>query len=84
MELLARKAGLRVTRVIYDSTSFQFWGSRLYERDVPLMSRRSILKSRWRLLLHLPRLMADSRKARQLNQAGRGDAACFYLQAGRG
>ncbi|HLY31312.1 MAG TPA: methyltransferase domain-containing protein [Ktedonobacterales bacterium] len=36
MRLLAQEAGLRMENIIYDSTSFQFWGSELYSRDISL------------------------------------------------
>lgn len=32
MEILAEKVGLEITRVEYDSTEFQFWGSELSKR----------------------------------------------------
>jgi SAM-dependent methyltransferase len=84
MELLAGKAGLQVVRTMHDSTSFQLWGSRLYEKDIPLASPRSPLGSRWGLLMHLPRMLADSGRARVLNAEGAGDSACFYLGPSEG
>jgi SAM-dependent methyltransferase len=36
MLVLAESSGLRIERVEFDSTEFQFWGSELYVRDVPL------------------------------------------------
>jgi SAM-dependent methyltransferase len=77
--LLARKAGLEISKVVYDSTSFQFWGSRLYQKDIALTSKSSILNNRWKLFLHLPRLFLLSRQAKRLNNVGEGDSACFYL-----
>ncbi len=36
--MLAEDAGLRVERVVYDSTAFQFWASERYLRDIPLLA----------------------------------------------
>jgi len=75
----ATAAGLRVTKVVFDSNEFQFWGSELYERGVPLTAmpwhRRELpLRAlRWRDR-HL------RRAARSLNQDQLGDQAAFYLK----
>ncbi|HEX7288183.1 MAG TPA: class I SAM-dependent methyltransferase, partial [Candidatus Angelobacter sp.] len=37
MEQAARLAGLTVAKTVYDSSAFQFWGSELYRKDIPLM-----------------------------------------------
>src|SRR5437016_13963293 len=39
--LLAQRAGLRVEKIVYDSTGVQFWGSEQYRADIPLMSPQS-------------------------------------------
>lgn len=36
MSRVAELAGLRIERVVYDLTGFQFWGSEQYRRDIPL------------------------------------------------
>jgi hypothetical protein len=41
IRLLAKKAGLKVVNITHNSTSFQFWGSEQYERDIPLYDKRS-------------------------------------------
>jgi SAM-dependent methyltransferase len=41
IELLASQAGLEVESLSCDSTGFQFWGSELYCRGIPLMDPRS-------------------------------------------
>lgn len=78
--LLAQKAGLIVEHVKYDSGSFQFWGSELYARDIPLLDERS----HWTnpdAKTFSPEHMADWQKqAEELNAAGNGDMACFYLK----
>jgi SAM-dependent methyltransferase len=71
IEYLARATDLRVTSVCYDSSGFQFWGSELYLRDIPLTNGpRSLGKSDIRKF---------QARAKQLNAANDGDAAAFYL-----
>ena len=73
MGILAEKVGLKITRVVYDSTEFQFWGSELSKRGVAsgfvkpedYFSRRELADFRTRAL--------------QLNDEHRGDQAVFHL-----
>ena len=75
--MLAEKVGLVVTRIEYDSTEFQFWGSELNTRGVASgvvlpdshFSRRELKDFKVR--------------ARQLNEQHLGDQAVFYLAVGR-
>lgn len=80
MELLAERAGLKVERVFYDSTSFQFWASERYVRDIPLQCDED----------QLPVEVRDSEAAnerkwtaesRELNRQRRGDTAGFILRS---
>lgn len=73
METLAKRSGLRVEEVVYDSGVLQFVGSEGYERNVPLCEQTDSLftadkLSQWR------------DKAHQLNVMGDGDQAAFTLQ----
>jgi 2-polyprenyl-3-methyl-5-hydroxy-6-metoxy-1,4-benzoquinol methylase len=74
MELLAAQAGFTVSSIVYDSTGTQFWRSEGYVQDITLIEQ---LKS--------PPFSKRERnrfdeKAKVLNQEGRGDQACFFLQ----
>ena len=76
--LMAEQAGFVLEKVIYDSGHFQFTGSELYKRDIPLNAPRE--KG---LLQNLNRKLKKSsykRKAEKLNQEHRGDQAAFYLK----
>lgn len=73
LETLARRAGLRLERVVYDSTGFQFEGSELYRRDATLRELDGPAFSRWQRWMFALR-------ARRLNAQGRGDQAAFYLR----
>jgi SAM-dependent methyltransferase len=75
----ATTAGLRVTRIAYDSTEFQFWGSEQYLRDISLFSSDS-----YGLHPENSRFSPDDIEqfralAQELNARQRGDQAAFYL-----
>jgi SAM-dependent methyltransferase len=73
MRRLAAGAGLEVLEVEFDSTEFQFSGSERYRRDLPLCS-----PAVWE-----PDLEQSAEWARlvpELNAAGEGDQAAFYLR----
>jgi len=80
MRLLARTAGFEVTEVVYDSTAFQFWGSVQYQQDIPLWSERSYVVNPRRSPFTAAQIRAWEGQAEDLNAAGRGDQACFYLR----
>jgi 2-polyprenyl-3-methyl-5-hydroxy-6-metoxy-1,4-benzoquinol methylase len=74
MEILAAQAGFKVSKIVYDSTGSQFWMSEGYLRGIPFAEQ---LKSP--PFSKLERNKFDE-KAKVLNQEGRGDQACFFLQ----
>ena len=74
MEILAAQAGFKVSKIVYDSTGSQFWMSEGYVRGIPFAEQ---LKSP--PFSKLERNKFDE-KAKVLNQEGRGDQACFFLQ----
>lgn len=73
MKLLASKARLVVDEVLFDSAAFQFWGSELYKKDVPLTDK-----------LHehfsAQQLTDFATQAIALNEKGQGDQAAFFLR----
>jgi 2-polyprenyl-3-methyl-5-hydroxy-6-metoxy-1,4-benzoquinol methylase len=78
---LARKARLCVDKILCDSTSFQFWGSEQYERDIPLYSEHSFAISPLHSIFTPAEIADFERQALQLNTQKRGDQAAFYLIA---
>ncbi len=79
ISLLAGQTGFKVARVDYDSFEIQFWGSEQYLKDIPLMDPSSHYKKPYHLFDK--KTIAEYRKkAIGLNQKGKGDSACFYLQ----
>jgi 2-polyprenyl-3-methyl-5-hydroxy-6-metoxy-1,4-benzoquinol methylase len=72
--LAAHKAGLEISKVVYDSTFFGFWGSELYRRDMPFCDNQDPSR-----LFSRPQLQEFHRKSRELNCSSQGDQACFFL-----
>jgi SAM-dependent methyltransferase len=74
LELLAQQSGLKVNSVEYDSNEFQFWGSELCRRGIPLKTNgvphRFFTSSQFR---------AFRKKADELNIERHGDQAMFLL-----
>jgi SAM-dependent methyltransferase len=81
LEGAAERAGLRLDRVVFDSSEFQFWGSEQYRQDVPLHHPRSLSSFRARAA-NLRSIRRWRAEARALNERGEGDQACFYFRAG--
>lgn len=78
MGILAESAGLRVEQVEYDSTDFQFWGSELCVRGVPL---KDIDGSNLGAHFCREEVAEFKRNAAELNRKCEGDAAVFFLAA---
>lgn len=76
LELLAKENGLRIDKMIYDSAKFQFTGSELYLRDIPLNSDKKTRK-----IFSQKQLKLFEKKAIELNNASNGDQATFYLKS---
>lgn len=72
IEALAARAGLRLVLVRYDSTAFQFTGSELYKRGIPLVEMDGQFTRR--------ELRRYGRLAQRLNAEGRGDQAAFIFR----
>jgi SAM-dependent methyltransferase len=71
VQLLAEQTGFEVSQVIYDSDAYQFWASEAIKRGVPSTQAQGMFGKK--------EMKAFNEKARQLNQKGEGDQACFYL-----
>ena len=76
---VARKAGLQLKRVLYDSSGFQFWASEQYRQDIPLFSEKSYWVNPSNSIFSQEQMEAFGRMAKQLNNEKRGDQAAFYL-----
>jgi SAM-dependent methyltransferase len=81
IELLASKAGLRVSSVVFEGNATQFLGSEQYERDIPLADRRSVYSGGPRRWIGWWRARKLRPRIAELNRTGQGDCACFELLA---
>lgn len=75
--ILAKKAGLSITSVRYESDERQFWYSELYRRGIPLKECEVIPVSH-------STLKALRTEAKKLNRMNQGDRASFVLTADNG
>jgi SAM-dependent methyltransferase len=77
---LCQANGLEVVKVVYDSTSFQFWGSEQYRLDIPLNDPRSLNRPESESVFTAGQIEDWDARAIKLNAASEGDQACFYLR----
>ena len=75
LRILASTVGFEIATVIYDSTSFQFWGSEQHKRGIPLCATNFSNS-----MFSKEELEIFGAKAEMLNLEGKGDHACFYLR----
>jgi SAM-dependent methyltransferase len=79
LDIVANNAGLDIARVSYDSRGFQFWGSELYRRGIPLNDPRSPAVARRSSLFTRQQMAEFERRAQLANTTGRGDQMVAVL-----
>ncbi len=77
---LINKTGLKIKKVIYDSTAFQFWGSIQYEKDIPLRHVTSYAVNPKKSIFTKADIQSFKERADELNRGQKGDQAIFILQ----
>lgn len=80
IRMLASKAGFEVSKVVYNSGSFQFWGSIQCQKGIPLCSDESYSVNPSKSMFSHKQILEFERRAKELNLMGQGDAAAFYLK----
>jgi SAM-dependent methyltransferase len=80
MRILANECGLEVVRSFRDGYGLQFWGSELYQRDIPLRQGSTSPPDRAREVLGEAALSDFDRRAKELNAAGTGDSGGVVLR----
>lgn len=80
LSITAEKAGLKVEKIVHDSTAFQFWGSEQILQDIAVISERSYAVNPARAIFSPAEMKAFKQKTKKLNAEGRGDSAVFYLR----
>ncbi len=81
---LAASANLEISKIAYDSGAFQFFGSELYRRDIPLHTTTPSDVEARAAAFTRAQLDGFEQRARALNAQGRGDQAAFYLKKRQG
>jgi SAM-dependent methyltransferase len=71
IQILAKQAGFTLSNIKFDSDEFQFTGSEMYERDIPLKPGKNIFDT--------ATIRSFAKQSRQLNAINDGDQAQFYL-----
>lgn len=80
LQILVGQANLKVVKTTYDSTSFQFWGSEQYQRNIPLMDERSYAKNPCKSIFSRAEMEEFEKKAKEVNVSQQGDQAAFCLK----
>jgi 2-polyprenyl-3-methyl-5-hydroxy-6-metoxy-1,4-benzoquinol methylase len=81
MDVLAKKAGLKINKIVYDSRENQFWISEQYKKDTPQKAENSYFVNCEKSIFTKSQMMEFKRKAQKLNLEQKGDQAVFYLSA---
>jgi len=79
IQLLSKQVGFKIEDIEYDSTKFQFLGSELYLREIPLKYGSRNLENHRSSVFSKEQIEAFKEKAIELNKKNDGDQACFYL-----
>lgn len=80
IKMLAKKANLTLTDIVYNSTEFQFLGSEQYLRNIPLNSGYSYCINPAKSIFSRLEIDLFKQKAEELNLQKLGDTAVFYLK----
>ncbi len=80
LAILTKKSGLIMEDAIFDSTEFQFWGSELYKRGIPLKTLNSQLINPIGRVFTTKDLAEYRKLAAKLNRIREGDQASFIFR----
>lgn len=82
MEWLVEKCGMKIERIVWDSTDLQFWASEQYAMGIPLFSETSYFCNPAQSPFSTIQIKHWKKEAAKLNRVGLGDQAAFYLRKG--
>lgn len=80
VRLLAEKTGFTLEKIIYDSFSFQHWGSEQYKQDIALHDENSYATNPEKSPFNKEEISSFNQNSQKLNKANEGDQAAFYLK----
>lgn len=78
IKLLLNQHGLKIKNIVYDSWSFQFWGSELYKKNIPLYEGPND-KEKEKRIFSEDQIEQWQKASIALNKEGKGDQAIFYI-----
>lgn len=76
---LAAEYGFQVSKIVYDSTASQFWGSEQYARGIAHTSDSSYAVNPGKSIFSREEIQAFCSAANELNISKNGDQAAFYF-----
>ena len=79
MELLSTQSGFKVADIEFDSTETQFLHSELYSRNIAFKDKDHHLENAQSPMFSKQQIEEFIAMAKELNEEGQGDQACFYL-----
>lgn len=80
LNVLTDKCGFIIDKVEYDSLGTQFWGSEQYSKDIGWYDENSYAVNPSQSIFSKKEIRKYEILARELNEKGMGDRACFYLR----
>jgi predicted SAM-dependent methyltransferase len=80
MAVLAQKTGFAIQEIVFDSGFFQFAGSEMYKKDIPLHDPISLKPNGFAQYFSKKEIEDFEIRAAELNAGGTGDQAIFYLK----
>jgi trans-aconitate methyltransferase len=78
--ILVEGQGFYIDKVIYDSTSFQFWASEQYILNIPLMDARSFSENPKNAFIKSKEVKDFERLAIKLNEENNGDQFVAFIK----
>jgi predicted SAM-dependent methyltransferase len=79
MRIVSEKCGFKITKIVFDSNEFQFWGSEQYINNISLFDKKSYAVNPSKSMFSKEQINEFAQKAKELNENEDGDMACFYL-----
>jgi 2-polyprenyl-3-methyl-5-hydroxy-6-metoxy-1,4-benzoquinol methylase len=80
MKMLTEQCGLKIKKIVWDSTDQQFWASEQYAQGLPMYDDRSYLRNPESSLFGREQILRWKWEAAILNKSGTGDQAAFYIE----
>lgn len=79
LKFLLKKHNMKIFDFYNDSTSFQFWGSEQYKKNIPLYSKKSYLLNPSKSIFENTDIKKFEKKAKSLNKKKKGDQVVYYI-----